>query len=127
MRKLVLFTALLAAPAFADGGISVKLPDPAQLAAAVSTDFLMELVQANVVGMNCAGYSLSQGEWTLITQTADQVADALRIGTGAYDERFYGPAFASLDKPGTCEADGPKIAPLIKRLKAMGGGTDPVG
>ncbi len=126
MRKLLLLT-LLAAPAFADGGIAVLLPDDAKIAAAATPEFLMELVKANVVGMNCEGFQLTDGEWTLITQSADKVAEALKIGVNAYDDDFYGPAFDSLDKPDTCTKDGPKIKPLVEKLKAMGGGTDPIG
>ncbi len=128
MRRLAaLCLATLALPAHADGGVTVKLPDPGQIAAAASPDFLMALVMANVAGMNCPGYALSDGEWALVTGTADRVAEALQIGTGAYDDQYYGPAFAALDKAGTCEAEGPKIAPLIDRLRSMGGGTDPIG
>ena len=126
MRRIALLV-LLATPALADGGITVKLPDDAKIAEAASQEFLMELVQANVVGMNCPGFMLSDGEWTLITQTADKVAAVLKLDTSAYDDQFYGPAFASLDQPATCGNDGPKIKPLVERLKAMGGGTDPIG
>jgi hypothetical protein len=125
MRKLLLLT-LISGPAFADGGITVKLPDDAQIAKAATPELLMQLVQANVVGMNCERFRLTDGEWTLITQTADKVAAALKLDTGAYDDQFYGPAFASLDQADTCAKDGPKIAPLVDKLKAMGGGTDPV-
>ncbi|MGB4826776.1 MAG: hypothetical protein WBP18_05785 [Paracoccaceae bacterium] len=117
----------LTAPALADGGVTVKLPPTEAVAKAASPDFLTQLVMANVVGMNCPGFTLSDGEWALITGTADRVAKALKISTGAYDDQFYGPAFAALDQPGTCAAEGPKIAPLIKRLKSMGGSTDPIG
>ena len=58
---------------------------------------------------------------------SDRVAAALNIGAGAYDDSYYGPAFAAMDKRGTCDAEGPKIAPLIKKLRSMGGGTDPIG
>jgi hypothetical protein len=125
--KPAVFLAFLATPAFADGGITVKLPDDAKIAEAASPDFLMELVQANVVGMNCDGFRLTTGEWTLITQTADKVAAVLKIDVATYDDQFYGPAFASLDLAETCTSDGPKIRPLVERLKAMGGGTDPIG
>lgn len=129
MRRILpaLCLAALTLPARADGGVTVKLPDPGQIAAAASPDFLMALVMANVAGMNCPGYALSDGEWALVTGTADRVAGALQIGTAAYDEDYYGPAFAALDQPGTCDREGPKIAPLIRRLKSMGGGTDPIG
>jgi len=85
-------------PALADGGVTVKLPDPGQIAAAASPDFLMALVMANVAGMNCPGHALSDGEWALVTGTADRVAGALKIGASAYDEDYYGPAFAAMDK-----------------------------
>lgn len=129
MRKtlLALLLSLPAAPALADGGVIVALPDPGQIARIASDAFLHELVLANVVGMNCEGYQLTDGEWALITGTADLVAAALKLDTDAYDGRFYGPAFAALDQPGTCAAEGPKIAPLVVRLIGLGGGTTPVG
>ncbi len=130
MNRLLACLALalpLAGPALADGGVTVQLPDPGRIASAASPEFLMQLVMANVVGMNCQGFILTDGEWALITGTADRVAEALQIDTGAYDDQFYGPAFAALDQPGTCAAEGPKIAPLIDRLKEMGGSTDPIG
>lgn len=117
----------LPSPALADGGVTVKLPDPGRIAAAASPDFLMALVMANVAGMNCPGHALSDGEWALVTGTADRVAGALKIGASAYDEDYYGPAFAAMDQPGTCDREGPKIAPLIQRLKSMGGSAEPIG
>lgn len=130
MKRLTL-TLFLASPAltpaFADGATTVQMPDPGQIAAAASPGFLAELVMANVAGMNCEGFGLTDGEWALITGTADRVAEALQIDSGAYDDQFYGPAFAAIDQPGTCEAEGPKIAPLIDRLESMGGSTDPIG
>jgi hypothetical protein len=126
MKRLALI-ALLASPAYSDGGITVKLPDDAAIAKAASPEFLMELVVANVVGSNCPGFENDQGEWTLLTGTADKVAAALKIDTAAYDDRFYGPAFDLLDKTDTCATEGPKIAPLIERLRAMGGDTRPLG
>lgn len=126
IRPLALLV-LTATPAFADGGVTVQLPDAGQIASAASPGFLTQLVMANVVGMNCPGFILTDGEWALITGTADKVADALNIDTGTYDDQFYGPAFTALDQPGTCETEGPKIAPLIDRLKSMGGSTDSIG
>lgn len=126
-RLLALCLAALPPPALADGGVTVKLPDPGQIAAAASPDFLMALVMANVAGMNCPGHALSNGEWALVTGTADRVAGALKIGASAYDEDYYGPAFAAMDQPGTCDREGPKIAPLIQRLKSMGGSAEPIG
>lgn len=132
MRKTLMQTALLTAlatpvPALADGGVTVALPDQGQIARAASEAFLHELVLANVVGMNCEGYLISNGEWALIVGTADLVAAALKLDVNVYDDRFYGPAFAALDAPETCPTEGPKIAALIARLKAMGGDTVPLG
>lgn len=134
MRKTLFQTALLAVlaapapiPALADGGVTVALPDQGQIARAASEAFLHELVLANVVGMNCQDYLISNGEWALIVGSADLVAAALKLEVNDYDDRFYGPAFAALDAPGTCQAEGPKIAGLIERLKAMGGDTVPLG
>jgi hypothetical protein len=130
MRKTLFLTLLLAlpaAPALADGGVTVALPDYRTIAQAATEGFLHELVLANVVGMNCEGYRISDGEWALITGTADLVASALKLDTAAYDSRYDGPAFAALDQSGTCGAEGPKIAGLIERLKAMGGDTVPLG
>jgi hypothetical protein len=104
----------------------VKLPPDDAIQGVASRDLLAELVQANVTGMNCPDFMLTDGEWTLITGTADKVAAVLGIDTNAYDADFYGPAFASLDKAGTCAAEGPKIRPLIDRLIGMGGGTEAV-
>jgi hypothetical protein len=128
MRSLVTIIAVsLATSAQADGGVTVTLPDPSQIAAAASPDFLMQLVMANVAGMNCPGFALSDGEWALITGTADRTAATLQIDSGTYDDDYYGPAFAALDAPGTCDREGPRIAPLIDRLRGMGGSTDPIG
>ncbi len=126
MRKIVLLM-LMAGPALADGGVTVRLPPDAAISAAASPDFLHQLVLANVIGMNCDGYMLSDGEWALITGSADLVAARLGLDTAAFDDGYFGPAFAALDQPGACDSHGPKIAPLIEELKTMGGGTDPLG
>ncbi|MGL4236543.1 hypothetical protein [Tabrizicola sp.] len=126
--RLAVLIALLATPSLADGGITVQLPDDAKIAEAATPEFLTELVNANVIGMNCPGFEIDQGEWTLITGTADKVAEAIGVmDAGEYDDKFYGPAFAMLDKPESCAKEGPKIDPLIERLKAMGGDTKPIG
>ena len=123
MFRALLLT-LIATPALAEGPGLVRLPDEAAIAGAATPDFLTELVVANVVGMNCDGYRLTDGEWALLTGSADMVAEALTIRNSSdYDTRFYGPAFDLLDQPGTCATEGPRIAPLVDRLKAMGGDT----
>ena len=127
MKQLLTCLSLFAVPAWADGAVTVRLPEDAAIAKAASAGFLTQLVTANVAGMNCPGYALSDGEWALITGTADKVAVALGISAAAYDDQFYAPAFAAISQPGTCDREGPQIAPLIDRLRAMGGGTHPVG
>ena len=84
----------LTAPALADGGVTVKLPPTEAVAKAASPDFLTQLVMANVVGMNCPGFTLSDGEWALITGTADRVAKALKISTGAWNGASSASAWA---------------------------------
>jgi hypothetical protein len=127
LPRILFCLALASLPALADGGVSVRLPPVAAATKAASPAFLSQLVMANVAGMNCPGFILTDGEWALITGTADMVAQALKIDSAAYDEQFYGPAFATIDQPGACATEGPKIAPLIERLKSMGGSTDPIG
>lgn len=123
MFRALLLT-LIATPALAEDPGLVRLPDEAAIAGAATPNLLMELVVANVVGINCDGYRLTDGEWALLTGSADMVAEALRIRHSSdYDANFYGPAFDLLDQPGTCAAEGPRIAPLVDRLKAMGGDT----
>jgi hypothetical protein len=120
-------TLALAGPALADGGITVQLPRAAEIAAVASPQFLHDLVNANVIGSNCPGYELTDGQSTLLTGSADMVAEQLGLTIDAYDAEYYGPAFDLLDKPGSCKELGPAIAPLIDRLKAMGGDTVAIG
>lgn len=122
LRALIL--TLIATPALAQDPGLVTLPDDATIATAATPELLTELVVANVVGMNCAEYRIDDGEWALLTGTADKVAEALKVkDSAAYDDKFYGPAFDLLDQPETCSTEGPKIATLITRLKDMGGDT----
>lgn len=119
-----LFLTLLAGPALAEALDLVTLPDDAAIAKAATPEFLMELVAANVVGMNCSDFRIDDGQWALLTGTADKVAEAIGVkDNGEYDEKFYGPAFDMLDQPDSCANEGPKIAPLVERLKEMGGHT----
>lgn len=128
MRPMFLaLTLLLGGPAPADGGITVQLPRADAIAAAASPDFLHELVNANIIGSNCPGFELTDGEWTLLTGSADLVAAQLGLTTDVYDMHYFSPAFDLLDQPGSCKEIGPTIPRLIDRLKSMGGGTDPIG
>ncbi|EYD75699.1 hypothetical protein Rumeso_02786 [Rubellimicrobium mesophilum DSM 19309] len=130
MRALSLSLALGALPlaALADGGVAVPLADVSGLSPAQAEELLTALVTANVVSSNCPGFGITDGEWTLITGTADRLAyEELGLSVDDYDARFYGPAFALLDQPGTCEAEGPKVRGIVQLLVDMGGSPVPVG
>jgi hypothetical protein len=122
MKRLALI-ALLSGPAFAETSNLVDLPPEDVLTDMADQDLLASLVTANVIGMNCPDFLISQGEWALLVGTADKVAAILTVDTATYDATYYGPAFALLDQPESCATEGPKIAPLIETLKAAGGDT----
>ncbi|MCB1346965.1 MAG: hypothetical protein H6900_04745 [Rhodobacter sp.] len=123
---LVLALTLLAASAWADGGVTVPLPRIPPLPTGEQEHLLMQLVTANVVSENCPGHGLTPEEFALVTGSADLVAAALGVlDSNAYDDRFYRPAFAMLDKPDTCDREGPRIRPLINQLIAWGGSLTP--
>jgi hypothetical protein len=86
---------------------------------------LRQLVVANVVSQNCEGFIASDAEWALLTGSADMLAERLDLGVVLYDTQFYDPAFALLDKPDTCETEGPRVRPLIDRLIGWGGSLTP--
>ena len=127
--KPMLAAALLATAsgaAWADGGMTVPLPDTSGLAADEARALITEVAQVNVITSNCPAYPVSDAEWTLIVGTGDKLAAQLGLDASAYDKQFYGPAFQLLDDPGACDRIGPRAKPLIARLKAMGGGTTPL-
>ena len=127
--KPMLAAALLAiasGAAWAEGGMTVPLPDTSGLSQDQARALIAELAQVNVITSNCPGYPITDAEWTLIAGTGDQLAAQLGLDAQAYDRQFYGPAFKLLDDPGACDRIGPKAGPLIARLKAMGGGTTPL-
>ncbi|MDF3607024.1 hypothetical protein PE067_13320 [Paracoccus sp. DMF-8] len=115
-----------AAPVWADGGITVSLPDVSRLSDAEAKALIAELANVNVITSNCPGYEISNGEWALITGTGDRLAARLGMDPTAYDRSYYGPAFKLLDDPAACDRVGPTAQPLIQRLIGMGGGTTPV-
>ena len=113
---------LSSAPAFADGKIYVQLPDLSEIGGAAAETLLMQVVLANVVSSNCAGFEVTDEEWSLLTDSADILARAnLGYSVDDYDEFFYKPAFAALDKPETCAEEGPNVQPIIDQLVALGG------
>lgn len=125
MRRLL--TALLAAlvltpPAMADGKIYVQLPDLSSYRGEAAESFLQELVLANIVSSNCDGFAVTDAEWSLLTDAADILAyGQLGLSVDNYDSTYYGPAFAALDQPDTCEAEGPKVEPMLAKLVTLGG------
>jgi hypothetical protein len=115
-------TLLLANPALADGKIYVQLPDLSGITGAEAEAFLSEVVLANVVSSNCAGYEITDEEWSLLTDSADILARGqLGLSVDDYDSLYYGPAFAALDRPETCDQAGPGVQPTIDRLVELGG------
>lgn len=113
---------LLATPALADGKIYVQLPDLSSYQGQAAEDFLSQLVLANVVSSNCPDFSVSDEEWSLLTDAADILAKKnLRLSTDAYEAGYYKPAFAALDKADTCANEGPKVQGVIDQLVELGG------
>lgn len=111
----------------AEDRLSVPLPDISGLSEAEARALTKELAEANVITSNCEDYPVSDGEWTLMTGTSDLLAAKLGMDPGDYDRTYYGPAFALLDDPSSCDRVGPTAKPLIDRLIGMGGGTEPAG
>lgn len=126
MRKAFLASflvaGLFAAPALADGKIYVQIPDLSSYTGAKAEQFLKDLVMANVVSGNCAGYEVTEEEWSLLTDSADLIAyGTLKLDTNTYDADYYSPAFDALDDPETCATEGPKVQPILDILVEHGG------
>src|SRR5215217_9337409 len=118
MNRLLAVSALCLAlntPAFADGKIYVQLPDLSGFSGAEAETFLSQVVLANVVSSNCPDFGITEEEWSLLTDSADILArEQLRLSTDDYDSRFYGPAFAALDRADTCAILGKNEKPTIE-------------
>lgn len=115
----------LSGPALADGKIYVQLPDLSGVSGEAAEAMLSEVVLANVVSSNCPAFSVTDEEWSLLVDSADILArEQLRLSIDDYDSRFYGPAFAALDKPDACETAGPQVQPTLDRLVELGGSRD---
>lgn len=125
MKRLVAATALcfaLAGPALADGKIYVQLPDLSEWQGEEAEAFLNEVVLANVVSSNCAGFEITDEEWSLLTGSADLLARGqLGLSVDDYDAKYYSPAFDALDDPDTCAQVGPRVASTIDLLVELGG------
>ena len=80
--KPMLAAALLATAsgaAWADGGMTVPLPDTSGLAADEARALITEVAQVNVITSNCPAYPVSDAEWTLIAGTGDKRIEAMRL------------------------------------------------
>lgn len=125
MKRLLAATALcvaLATPALADGKIYVQLPDLTAYRGAEAETFLTELVLANIVSSNCAGFEVTEEDWSLLTDSADLIAyGQLGLSVDATDATYYAPAFNALDQADTCADEGPKVEPILQQLVDLGG------
>jgi hypothetical protein len=129
MRHMIIlaFSLLLPNLTQADGAIAVAMPNISGFDQTQSEELLTGIVTAIVVGMNCPGFEITDGEWSLLNGAADLIANNnLSLDTDAYDAGYFGPAFALLDKPDTCATEGPKVLPMVKYLIDLGGSTEPM-
>lgn len=133
MKSMIAATAMAAAATLsspaalhAENGMSVTMPDTSGLGEDQARSLITRLAQVNVITSNCPGYAISDGEWTLIAGTSDQLAAQLGLDASEYDRQFYAPAFQLLDDPGACDRVGATTAGVLGELRAMGGGTAPV-
>ncbi|MCB1395536.1 MAG: hypothetical protein KDJ98_06070 [Rhodobacteraceae bacterium] len=126
LLSLALAAGLMAGQASADGAVPVPLPTIPAMSVGAGEHLLMQLVVANLVSENCPAYQATDAEWSLLAGSADLVAERLGLGVDDYDNRFYRRAFGMLDKPDTCDREGPRIRPLINRLIAWGGSLEPL-
>ena len=125
MKRLfaILATSLvLTVPVLADGKIYVQLPDLSEIGGAEAESLLSQVVLANVISSNCPDFAVSDEEWSLLTDSADILARGqLRLSVDDYDNQYYGPAFATLDKADACATYGPDVQPTIDKLVELGG------
>ena len=126
MLKKALISGLLlvvgAQQAAADGKIFVQLPDMTSYSGAEAETFLERVVLANVVSSNCAGYEVTDEDWSLLTDAADLLAyGQLKLSTDDYDTNYYTPAFDALDEAGTCAEKGPDVEVVLGELVELGG------
>lgn len=130
MKRLLAATALClacAAPALADGKVYVQLPDLPTFPIRDAEALLHGLVTAVVVSSNCAGYEVSEAEWSLLSDSADMIAYAqLGLNIEDYDAIYWQPAFAFLEEDGTCAAEGPGVDTMLDNLVRLGGSRQPL-
>jgi hypothetical protein len=123
MRSLALLLALVAAPALADGAVTVAQPDLSGIPETEVSALLDRIVTSIVIGQNCPDWMSTDGEWQLRNDSADVLTARLGLDPGQSDARFWSPAFAILDDPGACGKYGPLVEGVLAELQALGGGT----
>ncbi|WP_299747757.1 hypothetical protein [Devosia sp.] len=130
MRKLIgasLAGLMLVSPALADGKVYVQLPDLSSLHGEGQKDFLRGLILANVISSNCPDFAVTEPEWSLLTDSADLIGRGqFHLNAEAYDQQYFGPAFAVLEDKSACETYGPTVQPILDQLVALGGSREPL-
>lgn len=118
---------LLATADMSFGGdrLMVPLPDVSGLDRRAAELLIRQLAQVNVITSSCPAYAITDGEWTLLTGTGDLLAAQLGLDPTTYERDYFGPAFALLDDPASCDLIGPQAGPVLRRLEEMGGATTP--
>lgn len=120
--SLALVLTLSALPAAADGPqFRGTLPEATALAPHARPEVLAVLVQAVVIGQNCDGFRTTDGEWALLTGSADLIADRLGLSVEAQDADFWRPAFRSLDAAQGCARHGWTVRKALGWLRGLGG------
>lgn len=109
----------------ADGGVTVALPDLSGIPTGKQPAMLTNIINAVVTGQNCPDYASSDGEWALLTGSADILATSLGLSVADHEAIYWGSAFDMLSADGICFSEGPKIAPLVVQLISLGGSTTP--
>ena len=119
-------TLLLAGAEMSFGGerLSVPLPDLSGMNRNEADMLARQLAEIEVITSNCPDYAITEGEWTLLSGTGDLLAAQLGLDPAQYQRDYFGPAFALLDDPASCDRIGPEARPAIDRLIRLGGGTD---
>jgi hypothetical protein len=125
MKTLAAALALLPSLTLADGAVEVTLPDLSMFPAESLAPLLTQTVNAIVIGQNCQGFLLSDGEWSLLNGAADIMASRLKLSTDRYESEYWDPAFALLDNPVNCDGYGPVVPVMVETMTNLGGTTGP--
>ena len=129
MRRPLLPLILAALPlaAMANEHLTLLLPDVSDLSPADAEALLTDIVAASVVSSNCPDFGGTEGEWYLLTLTAERLAyEVLAIRVEELELAYYQPAYSLIEDPATCAAEGPKVQKTLALLMERGGSTTPV-